>query len=324
MIDFDGYKDFDPFGEETNKLIEIIFSIYKTNQEENSNEKEDTLKEEEKEIKEINEPDIQETKIITNKDIVNNEENQLIEEFNIINKVTKSEKEKKDNDIFKGTIKIQTNKKNADVQIKDIKEKEKTTIFKTSIRGRPKNCEIRPKQHTKYDEDNAAKVFITRCKKSIHESNVVDIQIFAKEEKIKTNTTINVKFYEPVIHDYIKEGIPKKLQLFDTPIKTIYENNNKDVLDKILSIEQENNDIQIKILNLKFSAKFLLYLEAFLNDEKSITINGIELELKEFETLSECFNEGAIIHNKESKDKTKKYLEEMIQKKLKIRKTKGK
>ena len=295
-----------------------------TNQEENYNEKEDTLKEEEKEIKEINEPDIQETKIITSKDIVNNVENQLIEEFNIINKVTKSEKEKKDNDIFKGTIKIQTNKNNADVQIKDLKEKEKTTIFKTSIRGRPKNCEIRPKQHTKYDEDNAAKVFITRCKKSIHESNMVDIQIFAKEEKIKNNTIINIKFYEPVINDCVNKGITEKLELFNTSLKTIYDKNNKDVLDNILSIEQEDNDIKIKILNLKFSAKFLLYLEAFLNDEKSITIDGIELELKEFDTLSECFNEREKIYNKESKDKIKKYLEEMIQNKLQIRKKKEK
>lgn len=241
-----------------------------------------------------------------------------------MNKETKSEEEKKDNEIIEGTIIIQTNKKNADGQIKDNKENEKTITFKTSIKGRPKNGEIRSIQHTKYDEDNAAKVFITRCKKSIHESNMVDIQIFAKEEKIKTNTTINIKFCEPVIYDYVNKGIPKKLQLFNTPIKTIYENNNKDVLDKILSIEQENNDIQIKILNLKFSAKFLLYLEAFLNDEKSITIDGIELELKEFNTLSECFNEGAKIYNKENKDKTKKYLEEMIQNKLQTRKTKEK
>ena len=67
-----------------------------------------------------------------------------------------------------------------------------------------------------------------------------------------------------------------------------------------------------------------MYLEAFLNDEKSITIDGIELELKEFDTLSECFNEREKIYNKESKDKIKKYLEEMNQKKGQIRKKKEK
>ena len=114
MIDWDGDKDFDPYGEETTKLIEIILSIYNTNPVDNSNEKEDTQKEEEEEIKETNPPDIQETKNITNKVIFNNEENQVIEEFNIINKVvtvTKPEEEKKDNEIIKGTIKIKTNKK---------------------------------------------------------------------------------------------------------------------------------------------------------------------------------------------------------------------
>ena len=317
MIDWDGDKDFDTYGEETTKLIEIILSIYKTNPEENSNEKEITQKEEEEEIKETNPPDIQETKNITNKDIVNNEENQVIEEFNIINKVVtvaKPEEEKKDNEIIKGTIKIKTNKKNSNIQIKDNKENknEKSILFKTSITGRPKNGLIRPIHHSKYDNDNAAKVFITRCKKSIHESNMVDIQIFAKEEKIKNNTIINIKFYEPVINDCVNKGITEKLELFNTSLKTIYDKNNKD------------NDIKIKILNLKFSAKFLLYLEAFLNDEKSITIDGIELELKEFDTLSECFNEREKIYNKESKDKIKKYLEEMIQNKLQIRKKKEK
>lgn len=329
MIDWEGDKDFDPYGEETTKLIQIILSIYNTNPEDNSNEKEDTQKKEEEEIKETNPPDIQETKNITNKVIFNNEENQVIEEFNIINKVvtvTKPEEEKKDNEIIKGTIKIKTNKKNSNIQIKDNKENknEKSILFKTSITGRPKNGLIRPIHHSKYDNDNAAKVFITRCKKSIHESNMVDIQIFAKEEKIKNNTIINIKFYEPVINDCVNKGITEKLELFNTSLKTIYDKNNKDVLDNILSIEQEDNDIKIKILNLKFSAKFLLYLEAFLNDEKSITIDGIELELKEFDTLSECFNEREKIYNKESKDKIKKYLEEMIQNKLQIRKKKEK
>ena len=148
---------------------------------------------------------------------------------------------------------------------------------------------------------------------------MLDIQKFADKERSENNTIINIKFYEPIIIDYINKGIPEKQELFKTPIETIYDKNNKDVLDKILSIEREDNDITIKLLNLKFSAKFLLYLEAFLNDEKSITIDGIELELKEFDTLSECFNEGTKIYNKEQKDEIKKYLEDMIQNKLQIR-----
>ena len=325
MINYKDNDDFDPNDEVTKNITNIILEIYNIISEEDSIGKEDTLKEEEKEINPSNIPNnpaIEETKNISNKDIINNEENQNIEDFNIINKVTKSEEEKKENEIIEETIKIQTNKKNSNIQIKDIIEKEKTTLFKTSILDRTKNDEIRPKKHTKYDKDNAAKVFITRCKKSIHESNMFDIQIFAENKREKNNTIINIKFYEPIIIDYINKGIPEKQKLFKTPIETIYDKNNKDVLDKILSIEREDNDIPIKLLNLKFSAKFLLYLEAFLNDEKSITLDGFEIDLNEFNTLSECFNEGEQIYNKEQKDKYKEYLEEMIQGKLQIRKVK--
>ena len=86
----------------------------------------------------------------------------------------------------------------------------------------------------------------------------------------------------PTINKYLIKGNKEKLLLFNSPVKSIYYNTlpkrvknkiknekekysyNKDVLNNILNIEEENDQIELKQLNVKFNAEFKIYLDAYL------------------------------------------------------------
>jgi hypothetical protein len=219
----------------------------------------------------------------------------------------------------------------------DIKnEKDKIDMAKNKKekknKGRPKNKkekkdEESPKNeeerngnglHTRKSLDNAGKAFITACKKSLHISLFTDIKKYLKGKKKIP------KFNYPIINNYLNQKNAKKLELFDTPVKDLYKEKDKITLDIILQLEKGDETIKTKVLNLKYNAKFLLYLKAFLYDKKTIIINGEEVELNNFKTLSECFNEGKREYDKNDRKNTIIYLEKMIKNKLQVRKERRK
>ena len=69
-----------------------------------------------------------------------------------------------------------------------------------------------------------------------------------------------------------------------------------------------------------FNSEFKLFLIAFLNDKKFVTINGIKIELENFETFSDCYNKGEKGFSPELKIDIKNYVNDMMSGKLKTRK----
>ena len=176
--------------------------------------------------------------------------------------------------------------------------------------GRPSKLVQNKGLHTRQSKDNAAKVFIQRCSKNLHEILQNEIKTLIGKKRKRNQKKINGKLHVPTINNYLIKKNEEKIFLFNSSIKEIYYNTrpkrvpdklkkekdkycyNKNVLEGILTLENENEQIEIKELNMKFNAEFILYLKAFLNNRKYIIIDGIKLELENFQTLSDCFNEG--------------------------------
>ena len=205
---------------------------------------------------------------------------------------------------------------------------------KEAIFGRPSKDNPRKGKHTRKSKDNGIKVIITSCVRSMHNSLQKEIKAFIGKKKDKNGRIIKSQLHVPTINKYLIKGNKEKLLLFNSPIKEIYYNTlpkrvknkiknekekysyNKDVLNNILNIEEENDQIELKQLNVKFNAEFKIYLDAYLKNRKNITVNGINFELnEEFKTLKDCFNEGENSYTKKEKEEFKKHLIEMIGKK---------
>ena len=205
---------------------------------------------------------------------------------------------------------------------------------KEAIFGRPPKDNPRKGKHTRKSIDNGIKVIITSCVRSMHNSLQKDIKTFIGKKKDNKGRIIKSQLHVPTINKYLIKGNKEKLYLFNSLVKSIYYNTlpkrvknkikndkekysyNKDVLNNILKIEEEDEQIELKQLNMKFKAEFKIYLEAYLKNKKNISINGISFELnQEFKTLKDCFNEGENRYTKEEKGEFKKHLNNMIGKK---------
>ena len=205
---------------------------------------------------------------------------------------------------------------------------------KKAIYGRPKKDNPRKVKHTRKSKDNGIKVIIRSCVRSMHNSLQKEIKTFIGKKKDNNRRKIKSQLHVPTINKYLIKGNKEKLLLFNSPVKAIYYNTlpkrvknkiknekekysyNKDVLNNILNIEEENDQIELKQLNMKFNVEFKIYLDAYLKNKKNITINGISFELnEEFKTLKDCFNEGENRYTKEEKGEFKKHLINMIVKK---------
>jgi len=204
-------------------------------------------------------------------------------------------------------------------------------------RGRPSKNAPRKGKHTRTAKDNGSKVIIKCCLNSIHESLEENIKKFIGNKRNRNDKKINGKLHHPTINNYLTKGTNEKLSLFKSSLKTIYYNTipkrvpdkiknekdkycyNKEVLDNILALEQEKN-IKIKELNLKYEAKFQLYLEAFLNDKTFINVNGTKLNLGKFKTLKDCFNEGEKSFSSKEKEDIKQYIYDIMDNNIKTKK----
>ena len=263
-----------------------------------------------------------ETKLTTNENnMINNEEIEPIDEFNVISKDKEFTEEPKNSEIK--VLIPQLEKPNY--------SNNKKIIFNTfKIGATPQD----PNRHSREALDNASKVFIRKCKSCIDQVFQAEIIEFLKK---KNNSTIK-KLNPPNIKNYLEKGNQLIIDLLKTPMKTLYENSlprripneyknkkdeycekNKKYLNKILQLEENDEKIKIKELNMKFNAQFRIYLEAFLYDEKTVNINGIKFYLKDFETLKDCFNEGEDKFTEEKKIEVKKRIEKMMRDEIETR-----
>ena len=263
-----------------------------------------------------------ETKLTTNENnMINNEEIEPIDEFNVISKDKEFTEEPKNSEIK--VLIPQPKKPNY--------SNNKKIIFNTfKIGATPQD----PNRHSREAPDNASKVFLRKCKSCIDQVFQAEIIEFLKK---KNNSTIK-KLNPPNIKNYLEKGNQLIIDLLKTPMKTLYENSrpnripneyknkegeycekNKKYLNKILQLEENDEKIKIKELNMKFNAQFRIYLEAFLYDEKTVNINGIKFYLKDFETLKDCFNEGEDKFTEEKKIEVKKRIEKMMRDEIETR-----
>ena len=61
------------------------------------------------------------------------------------------------------------------------------------------------------------------------------------------------------------------------PAKNKSYNHNKEVIPKILDFEQNDDTRKVKVLNLIFSAKTKVFVEAYLNDKREVIIDGVKI-----------------------------------------------
>ena len=263
-----------------------------------------------------------ETKLTTNENnMINNEEIEPIDEFNVISKDKEFTEEPKNSEIK--VLIPQPKKPNY--------SNNKKIIFNTfKIGATPQD----PNRHSREAPDNASKVFIRKCKSCIDQVFQAEIEEFLKKKNNSTNEELN----ELNINNYLNKGNQLIIALLKTHMKTLYENSlprripneyknkkdeycekNKKYLNKILQLEENDEKIKIKELNMKFNAQFRIYLEAFLYDEKTVNINGIKFYLKDFETLKDCFNEGEDKFTEEKKIEVKKRIEKMMRDEIETR-----
>ena len=246
-------------------------------------------------------------------------------------KHAKNQENQKVNEMISSPSKLfkEENQISGDESNNSNKFKDKGAIF-----GRPPKDNPRKGKHTRKSIDNGIKVIITSCVRSMHNSLQKEIKTFIGKKKDNNRRKIKSQLHVPTINKYLIKGNKEKLNLFNSPVKVIYYNTlpkrvknkiknekekysyNKDVLNNILKIEEEDDQIELKQLNMKFNAEFKIYLDAYLKNKKNITINGISFELnEEFKTLKDCFNEGENSYTKEEKGEFKKHLNNMIGKK---------
>ena len=264
-----------------------------------------------------------ETKLTTNENnMINNEEIEPTDEFNVISKDKEFTEEPKNSEIK--VLIPQLEKPNY--------SNNKKIIFNTfKIGATPQD----PNRHSREAPDNASKVFLRKCKSCIDQVFQAEIIEFLKK---KNNSTIK-KLNPPNIKNYLEKGNQLIIDLLKTPMKTLYENSlprripneyknkkdeycekNKKNLNEILQLEENDEKIKIKELNMKFNAQFRIYLEAFLYDEKTVNINGIKFYLKDFKTFKDCFNEGEDKFTEEKKIEIKKRIEKMMRDEIETRK----
>ena len=229
-------------------------------------------------------------------------------------------------------------------QIQPANEVVKKINITQNKRGRPPKTNPYKGEHTRKASDNASKVVITKCKNNIHNFLMKQIKFFIYFNK-NTVEFINSKIilHMPTINQYLIKGGSQKYTLFYTSMKSLYCSSipkrvedkirnerdkysyNKDTLTKILEAEKNDETILDKKLNRLFEANFIIYLEAFLNDKNSITINGINYDLDiEFDTFKDCFNYGESAYTKEEKDEIKAYIYSIINKEMHFRNRKKK
>ena len=189
-------------------------------------------------------------------------------------------------------------------------------------------------KHSNKAADNGSKKIIRCCIKSIFECFQKEIKLYSKSKKIRIR-----KLHIPTIKNYLNKGNSEKYSLFNSSMKTIFiemiprivkkeirgerykYSHNRNILSKILKIEEDDKDLKIKKLNIKFNAEFKIYLKAFLNDEKYIIINGEVFNfIGEFKTLKDYYTEGKTAYNQEEKEKFKEYIFNIMDRTIQFRK----
>ena len=194
----------------------------------------------------------------------------------------------------------------------------KTKLFKTHKRGRRRknqnNYEMQVRCHNKYSLNNAMRKIIHSCNNSIYDLIISKLPRKRKiyrptiESQIGTRLKDYNRFFKEKYYKILYKTIPRryhgqklkneKKELTEEERENIYEMNKKNI-DEIIAQDK------LKILNLLLNTTFGAFFKAYLNDEKIITTNDININLEGFKTFGQCFNEGNDLYSSKLKEKYK-------------------
>ena len=209
------------------------------------------------------------------------------------------------------------------------KEKEKIfEIEKVKKLGKyRKNCTKKAK-HNKKSTDNGSRAIINK-------TGTDSICPFLEQEAKEFTKTYNKRGYKLAPYksnQYLVKGCNYAADYCNTPVINLLSNvntkaglHNKRKINNLLDYEMNNDNIEIKKLNLLFNAPVRHYINAILDDNKYITINEHEFYLGDnFKTLKDYFNTGDKIFTNEEKEAYKKNILEIMNRKKHTRKPKHK
>ena len=170
-------------------------------------------------------------------------------------------------------------------------------------------------KHNDKSDDNGSKVLIIDEMKSIYNCCQEDVYSLFENKKKR----ISKKIFVPTVTKYLTKSNEEKVSFLNSTTQSIFintkpkrvpannksYNHNKEVIPKILDFEQNDDTRKVKVLNLKFSAKINVFLEAYLNDKREVIIDGEKITLNNsFKTISDFARKYS---NKYTADDIKKF-----------------
>ena len=170
-------------------------------------------------------------------------------------------------------------------------------------------------KHTNKSTDNGSKVAIIDRMKRIH--NCCQEEVYTLFENKKKR--ISKKIFVPTVTKYLTKSNEEKVSFLNSTTQSIFintkpkrvpannksYNHNKEVIPKILDFEQNDDTRKVKVLNLIFSAKIKVFIEAYLKDKREVIIDGVKITLNNsFKTISDFARKYS---NKYTADDIKKF-----------------
>ena len=208
--------------------------------------------------------------------------------------------------------------------------KRKTYIRKTreenpNHKGRNGKNSPHKGKHTNKSTDNGCKVLTIDEMKSIY--NCCQEEVYSLFENKKKR--ISKKIFVPTVTKYLTKSNEEKVSFLNSTTQSIFintkpkrvpannksYNHNKEVIPKILDFEQNDDTRKVKVLNLKFSAKINVFLEAYLNDKREVIIDGVKITLNNsFKTISDFARKYSDKYTADDIKKFRKYIYELLEK----------
>ena len=204
---------------------------------------------------------------------------------------------------------------------KDTKESNKQNKFRTKKIGRPKkNQENNGQKHNRNSLDNARKKIYNSCKtsiynfilKSIPSNLVIKLHVPTIGKQIGCSYKDNIKFFQKTIYDIFCDSTPKRVKNEIKNNRSEYKHN-KVMIDMLIEQEDDDPTIKVKILKILFDLTFKDFLIVYLHDAVKLNIGRLTIDLKEFKTFGQCFNEYDNKYTQSQKNMFKKDIFDIIE-----------
>ena len=260
--------------------------------------------------------------------------------LNEFNHISPSDIKKEETDEDNLTPKIYENQTPKKPTTKKLTTKKRTSENKTNTyirKSREENPNHKGRRgkdspyqgkHDDKSDDNGSKVIFTDCRNSIYNHCQEEVDSLFENKKIRISKKIK-KIFVPTITKRLTKSNEEKVSFLNATIQSIFinmkpkrvpaknksYNHNKEVIPKILDFEQNDDTRKVKVLNLIFSAKTKVFVEAYLNDKREVIIDGVKITLNNsFKTISDFARKYSDKYTADDIKKFRKYIYELLEK----------